>query len=102
VGDRSSYRQIIRLGYWPGYLTRLLAVGLSDRVIDRLSNQVIRSDCHPDSQTDWWFKQIVIKKINRNDRVDGITRGRCGRGSNKEQNQMRQVRYLDRVGLTGQ
>jgi hypothetical protein len=56
VGDRSGYRQVIRLGYRPGYLTGLSAAGLSDRVIGRLSNQVIRPDCHPNSQTNQQFK----------------------------------------------
>jgi hypothetical protein len=88
MGDRSGYQQVIRLSYRPGYLTGLSATGLSDQVIDRLSNQVIRPDCHPNSQTDRWFKQIRIRKINRNDRVDGITQGRCSRGSDEEQNQM--------------
>jgi hypothetical protein len=56
VGDRSGYRQVIRLVYRPGYLTGLSAAGLSDRVIGRLSNQVIRPDCHPNSQTNQQFK----------------------------------------------
>jgi hypothetical protein len=42
LSNRVIGGQVIRSGYQPCYLTRLLVAGLSDRVIGRLSDQGIK------------------------------------------------------------